>query len=74
MTMDYQNILVASENAIATITINRPTKLNALNKETIQELHQAIQTLEKDATVRVIIITGSGRKSFCCRCRYCRIC
>jgi len=64
MTMDYQNILIASENAIATITINRPTKLNALNKETIQELHQAIETLEKDTTVRVIIITGSGEKAF----------
>ncbi len=64
MTMDYQNILIASENAIATITINRPTKLNALNKETIQELHQAIQTLEKDATVGVIIITGAGEKAF----------
>ncbi len=62
--MDYQNIVVASEAAIATITINRPTKLNALNKETIQELHQAIQTLEKDATVGVIIITGSGEKAF----------
>jgi enoyl-CoA hydratase len=64
MTMDYQNILIASENAIATITINRPTKLNALNKETIQELHQAIETLEKETTVRVIIITGSGEKAF----------
>ena len=58
--MDYQNIVVASEAAIATITINRPTKLNALNKETIQELHQAIQTLEKETAVRVIIITGAG--------------
>ena len=62
--MDYQNIVVASEATIATITINRPTKLNALNKETIQELHQAIQTLEKETAVRVIIITGAGEKAF----------
>jgi enoyl-CoA hydratase len=39
--MNYENILVATENSIATITINRPTKLNALNKKTIEELHQA---------------------------------
>jgi enoyl-CoA hydratase len=64
MTMDYQNILIASENTIATITINRPTKLNALNIETIQELHQAIETLEKETAVRVIIITGAGEKAF----------
>jgi len=62
--MDYQNIVVASEAAIATITINRPTKLNALNKETIQELHQAIETLEKETAVSVIIITGAGEKAF----------
>lgn len=64
MTMDYQNILIASENTIATITINRPTKLNALNIETIQELHQAIETLEKETAVSVIIITGAGEKAF----------
>lgn len=62
--MSYQNIVVASENPIATITINRPNKLNALNKETIQELHQAIETLEKETTIGVIIITGSGEKAF----------
>ena len=62
--MDYENILIATENNIATITINRPTKLNALNKATIQELHNAFKTLEKDNEVRVIIITGSGEKAF----------
>jgi len=39
--MNYENILITKENHIATITINRPTKLNALNKVTIKELHDA---------------------------------
>ena len=40
--MSYQNILARTEDQITTITIDRPSKLNALNKETIQELHNAI--------------------------------
>ena len=62
--MNYQNILVAQNNGLATITINRPTKLNALNKATIQELHEAFKTLEEDAATKVIIVTGSGEKAF----------
>ena len=62
--MNYSNILVAAENALATITINRPTKLNALNKETIQELHHAFNVLELDTAIRVILLTGSGEKAF----------
>jgi enoyl-CoA hydratase len=59
--MSYNNILVAKENSIATITINRPTKLNALNTVTIKE-HQAFEELEKNYETRVIILTGSGEK------------
>jgi enoyl-CoA hydratase len=62
--MNYENILLATENTIATITINRPTKLNALNVTTIQELHHAFNILELDANVRAIIITGIGEKAF----------
>lgn len=62
--MNYSNILVASVNNIATITINRPTKLNALNSETIQELHDAFKFLENNTDIRVIILTGSGEKAF----------
>ena len=62
--MNYENILVTAENRIATITINRPTKLNALNKATIQELHQAFKNAEADSEVNVIILTGSGEKAF----------
>ena len=62
--MNYQNILSAFNNGITTITINRPSKLNALNKATIQELHTAFDTADKDANTKVILITGSGEKAF----------
>lgn len=62
--MNYSNIVLTSENNIATITINRPTKLNALNSETIQELHDTFKSLENNSDIRVIILTGSGEKAF----------
>lgn len=62
--MSYNNILSTTNNGITTITINRPSKLNALNKETIEELHQAFKAADGDTTVKVIIITGSGEKAF----------
>tara|TARA_R110002033_G_scaffold169897_3_gene211357 strand:- start:143133 stop:143909 length:777 start_codon:yes stop_codon:yes gene_type:complete len=62
--MNFENILVDQHENIATITINRPTKLNALNRETIQELHDAFKALEKNQKSRVIIVTGSGEKAF----------
>ncbi len=62
--MSYQNILVDPQNAITTITINRPKKLNALNKDTIAELHDAFADADEDEDCRVIIITGSGEKAF----------
>lgn len=63
-TMTYENILSKSQNGITTITINRPTKLNALNKATIEELHTAFDQANKDQKAKVIIITGSGEKAF----------
>ncbi|SIS37528.1 enoyl-CoA hydratase [Zobellia uliginosa] len=62
--MKFNNILVNDKEATAIVTINRPTKLNALNRETIQELHHAFEALEKDKGVKVIILTGSGEKAF----------
>jgi enoyl-CoA hydratase len=59
-----ENILIEKSNQIAVVTINRPTKLNALNKATIEELHHAFGSLEKDPEVKAIIITGSGEKAF----------
>jgi enoyl-CoA hydratase len=62
--MTYNNLLVRNENGAALITVNRPDKLNALNKETIREIGEAVTAAEKDASVRAIIITGSGEKAF----------
>jgi len=58
--MAYQNILLTEENNVLTITINRPDQLNALNKQTIEELNKALSLADVNPAVRVIIITGSG--------------
>ena len=62
--MSYTNILSQSQSGITTITINRPSKLNALNSQTIEELHTAFERADADTQTKVIIITGSGDKAF----------
>ncbi|MGB3152372.1 MAG: enoyl-CoA hydratase-related protein, partial [Maribacter sp.] len=62
--MSYNIIGVEMDNHMAIVTINRPNKLNALNKETIKELHNAFSDLEKDDNIKTIILTGSGEKAF----------
>ena len=62
--MNYNNILTKQNNAITTITINRPNKLNVLNKATIKELHNAFKNANEDKNTKVIIVTGSGKKAF----------
>lgn len=62
--MNFENIILENEGKIALITINRPESLNALNHKTIQELSNAFENLNNDSSVRVIILTGSGEKSF----------
>lgn len=62
--MNFENILVDQNDGLATITINRPKKLNALNRATIEELNSVLCQLENDNNTKVIIITGSGDKAF----------
>ena len=62
--MKYNTILSDFSDGITTITINRPTKLNALNSNTIFELHTAFKLADVDTDTKVIIITGSGEKAF----------
>jgi enoyl-CoA hydratase len=62
--MNYNNIINDFSCGITTIKINRPSKLNALNRETIYELNFALRTFERDSNTKVIIITGSGEKAF----------
>ena len=62
--MSYSNLLYETNDGLATITINRPKKLNALNQETIAELHKAFKKADDDDAVKVIIVTGSGEQAF----------
>lgn len=62
--MNYENIIVHTEDHIAVITINRPQSLNALNAQTISELSSAFDALHGEKEIRVVILTGSGEKSF----------
>lgn len=60
----YSCLLVQTENNICTITVNRPDKLNALNKTVIEELSVAIDEVINNPAIRSAVITGSGAKAF----------
>lgn len=62
--MNFENLLVEIKDNIAIVRINRPKKLNALNRETIKEIHEAFDALLKNQDAKVIILTGSGEKAF----------
>ncbi len=62
--MKFENILFENNDGITTITINRPSKLNALNRATIHELHLAFNKAQEDPQTKVILLTGSGEKAF----------
>ena len=62
--MALENIATEFKNDTLIITINRPDKLNALNKQTIEELHEILVEAENNKSVRALIITGSGQKAF----------
>lgn len=62
--MSFINILTEYSGGTTLITINRPKKLNALNQETINELHEAFKAADTDENTKVIIVTGSGEKAF----------
>src|ERR1700712_2038355 len=62
--MNFENLLVENRARIQYITINRESKLNALNKATLAELHTAVSAAFTDAEVGGIIITGAGSKAF----------
>ena len=62
--MDYKNIYTEDNKGILKIVINRPSKLNALNKETINELSTAFKEAEANNGIKTIIITGEGNKAF----------
>ncbi len=63
--MKFENTLYEKSAGIATITINRPKALNALNKQALQEISTRLDEAEEDEAIRVIVITGAGDRSFC---------
>lgn len=63
--MSYSHILLeTAADGIALLTINRPTKLNALNRETLAELDDALSTVESEAGVKGLLLSGAGEKAF----------
>jgi enoyl-CoA hydratase/carnithine racemase len=62
--MVYNTLLFERRNAIGYVTINRPEKLNALNRQVMEELRACFQSLRDDQGVRVVILTGSGDRAF----------
>jgi len=60
----YNNILLEKEDNLATLTINRPKVMNALNFDTIREIETALESIKDDPEVKVLIITGAGDKAF----------
>ncbi len=62
--MTFENLLTSEINQVFIITINRPDKLNALNKKTIEEIRNALSAAESNKEIKAIIITGAGNKSF----------
>jgi len=62
--MGYENLLFDVKDQIAKITFNRPNVLNALNRKTIDELGDCLQTVKRDDSIRVAILTGAGEKAF----------
>jgi len=62
--MSFRNLLVDNRGAVRRITINRPDKLNALNRETINELATAFEQAKQDDAVRAIVLAGAGEKAF----------
>lgn len=63
--MEFENLIVTREEAVATVIVNRPKARNALNTPTVAELQAALSSLAQDPEVRVVILRGSGDVAFC---------
>lgn len=62
--VELKNVILETEGSLATITINRPKALNALNSETLRELDIIINSIENNSDIYCVILTGSGQKAF----------
>ena len=62
--MDYKTILYEVKEKVAVIKFNRPKALNAINSEMLIELSDAIDKIEGDPSIRVLVLTGEGERAF----------
>jgi enoyl-CoA hydratase len=62
--MSYEHILVDVEDGVSIVTLNRPEKLNAMNRKLNEELHGAVKAAEADDAIGCIVVTGAGEKAF----------
>src|SRR5690625_7681910 len=62
--MASENILVDIRSGVCTLTVNRPDKLNALNRQTLLDLDAAFLRAERDDSIRVLVLTGAGDRAF----------
>src|SRR5271154_7162917 len=62
--MSYEHILLETEDGVGIVTLNRPDKLNAMNRQLSSELHDAVKGLDADDAIGCIVITGAGTRAF----------
>ena len=62
--MNFENLAVDRADSVATVTVNRPKVLNALNAATVQELDECMRALAADTSVGAVVLTGSGERAF----------
>src|SRR5690242_12451878 len=62
--MTYEHILIDAEDGVGIVTLNRPDKLNAMNRQLSSELHDAVKRMEADEAIGCIVITGAGERAF----------
>ncbi len=62
--MAYENILFEVQDGVGVLTFNRPKALNALNAKTLEELDEVLDSIARDESLRVLVLTGAGEKAF----------
>lgn len=62
--MEYKTLLTELSEGILTVTVNRPDKLNALNRDVLSDLEAVMDTVDADSRIRALLLTGAGEKSF----------
>jgi enoyl-CoA hydratase len=62
--MTYEHILVDAEDGVGVLTLNRPDKLNAMNRQLSNELHDAVKRMDADDAIGCIVLTGAGDRAF----------